>query len=206
MKRTILIHYHEINLKRNNRRWFENHLQQNVISLLKGLELSWVRRFGGRLLIALTPDSPVEEITRRLKRVFGIANFAVTWEVAADIEAIRSGLSELIPTASFQTFKIEARRGTKDFHLNSQQLNEQLGALVQEITKAEVRLDKPEAVFFVEIVSDKAFLYLEKIPGSGGLPSGTGGKVLCLLSGGIDSPVSAYRLMRRGAGFFTLTT
>ena len=198
MKRTIVIHYHEINLKRNNRKWFENHLYQNVLSLLTGLQYRSVRRFGGRLLIALAPDSSIEEITSRLKRAFGIANFAVAWEVPPDIEAIRAGLSDLVPTRSFSSFKIDARRGTKNFPLNSQQLNEQLGAFVQEITKAEVRLDKPETVFFVELVSDRAFLYTEKIPGAGGLPTGTGGKVLCLLSGGIDSPVSAYRLMRRG--------
>ena len=198
MKRTIVIHYHEINLKRNNRKWFENHLYQNVLSLLAGLKYRSVRRFGGRLLIALAPDSSIEEITSRLKRAFGIANFAVAWEVPPDIEAIRAGLSDLVSIRSFSSFKIDARRGTKNFPLNSQQLNEQLGAYVQEITKAEVRLDKPEAVFFVELVSDRAFLYTEKIPGAGGLPTGTGGKVLCLLSGGIDSPVSAYRLMRRG--------
>jgi len=198
VKRTIVIHYHEINLKRNNRKWFENHLYQNVLSLLAGLKYRSVRRFGGRLLIALAPDSSIEEITSRLKRAFGIANFAVAWEVPPDIEAIRAGLSDLVSIRSFSSFKIDARRGTKNFPLNSQQLNEQLGAYVQEITKAEVRLDKPEAVFFVELVSDRAFLYTEKIPGAGGLPTGTGGKVLCLLSGGIDSPVSAYRLMRRG--------
>jgi len=198
VKRTILIHYHEINLKRNNRAWFETHLHQHVTSLLKGLKYQSAQRFSGRLLIELTPDSPIEEITHRIGRAFGIANFAVTWEVAAEFEAIRSGLAELIPKISFESFKIDTRRGTKDFPLNSQQLNQQLGSYVQEITKAKVRMENPDAVFFVEIVRSRAFLYLRKIPGPGGLPSGTGGKVLCLLSGGIDSPVAAYRLMRRG--------
>ncbi len=198
MKRTILIHYHEINLKRNNRAWFEKHLHQNVTSLLRGLKHKSVQRFAGRLLIELTPDSPAEEITRRMEMVFGIANFALSWEVAAELEAIRAGLADLIPAISFDSFKIDTRRGTKDFPLNSQQLNKQLGAFVQEITGAAVRMENPDAVFFVEIVGSRAFLYLRRIPGSGGLPSGTGGKVLCLLSGGIDSPVAAYRLMRRG--------
>lgn len=198
MKRTILIHYHEINLKRNNKAWFETHLHQNVISLLKGLKYKSVQRFKGRLLLELVTDSPIEEIARRVGMVFGIANFAATWEVAAEIEAIRSGLAELIPTISFDSFKIDARRGTKDFPLNSQQLNQQLGSFIQEITGAKVRMENPDAVFFVEIVGSRVFLYLRKIPGAGGLPSGTGGKVLCLLSGGIDSPVAAYRLMRRG--------
>jgi len=104
----------------------------------------------------------------------------------------------LVSTARFGSFKIDARRGTKDFPLNSQEMNQQLGAFVQGLTGADVRMENPDAVFYVEIVRSRAFLYLSKVPGAGGLPSGTGGKVLCLLSGGIDSPVAAYRLMRRG--------
>ncbi len=198
VKRTILIHYHEINLKGNNRGWFEARLHQHIISLLKDLPYHSVQRYAGRLLIGLLPESPIEEITRRLRMVFGVANLAVAWEVPAEIEALRSGLAQLIPIAHFQSFKIDARRGTKDFPLDSQQLNQQLGAFVQGITKAKVQLEDPDATFFVEIVGARAFLYLSRIPGGGGLPSGTGGKVLCLLSGGIDSPVAAYRMMRRG--------
>jgi tRNA uracil 4-sulfurtransferase len=198
VKQTILIHYHEINLKGNNRGWFENHLQQHIVLLLKGLACGSVQRFAGRLLIEMKADSPVHEITRRLKMAFGIANLIVAWEVPAELASIQSGLTELVSKTRFQSFKIDARRGTKDFPLNSQQLNQQLGAFVQELTKADVKMENPDAVFFVEIVSNRAFLYLLKIPGAGGLPSGTGGKVVCLLSGGIDSPVAAYRMMRRG--------
>ncbi len=198
MKRTILIHYHEISLKGNNRGWFEAHLQQHVVSLLNGLAYASVQRFAGRLLIELNSESPLEEITNRLKMVFGVANLAVALEVAAEMESIRSGLLELAPGLSFRSFRIDARRGTKDFPLNSQQLNQRLGAFVQEFTGADVRMENPDAVFFIEIVGARAFLYLSKIPGSGGLPSGTGGKVLCLLSGGIDSPIASYRMMRRG--------
>ena len=198
MKRTILLHYHEINLKGNNRAWFEAHLQQHVTAALKGLPCGSIQRFAGRLIVELYPDSPIEEITNRLKSVFGVANLVAAWEVAADMDSIQSGLRELVPTISFESFRIDARRGTKDFPLNSQQLNQQLGAFVQGLTGAAVRMDKPAVVFFVEIVAGRAFLYISKIQGSGGLPSGTGGKVLCLLSGGIDSPVAAFRLMRRG--------
>jgi tRNA uracil 4-sulfurtransferase len=193
-----VIHYHEINLKGNNRGWFEAHLQQHVGSLLKGLAHGSIQRFAGRLAIGLLEDSPIEEITRRLKMVFGVANFVVAWEVTADIEAIQAGLSDLIPLVHFQSFRIDTRRGTKDFPLNSMQLNQQMGGFVQDITKANVRMENPDAVFYIEIVSGRAFLSLSKIPGAGGLPSGTGGKVLSLISGGIDSPVASYRMMRRG--------
>jgi tRNA uracil 4-sulfurtransferase len=198
VKQTILIHYHEINLKGNNRGWFENHLQHHIVLLLKGLACGSVQRFAGRLLIEMNEESPVDKITRRLKMAFGVANLIVAWEVPAELGSIQSGLTELVSKTNFQSFKIDARRGTKDFPLNSQQLNQQLGAFVQELTKADVKMENPDAVFFVEIVSSRAFLYLSKIPGAGGLPSGTGGKVVCLLSGGIDSPVAAYRIMRRG--------
>ncbi|MBN1568488.1 MAG: tRNA 4-thiouridine(8) synthase ThiI [Acidobacteria bacterium] len=198
MKQTIVIHYHEINLKGKNRGWFENHLHQNVVSALKGLQYNSVQRFAGRLLIELNPESSFEEITSRLKAIFGIANFAVAWEVAAEMDALQAGLAEIIPKIVFQSFKINSRRGTKNFPLDSQQLNQRLGAYVQNLTKAAVRMENPDAVFFVEIVGGRTFLYLSKLPGAGGLPSGTGGKVLCLISGGIDSPVAAFRMMRRG--------
>jgi thiamine biosynthesis protein ThiI len=198
VKRAVLIHYHEINLKGNNRGWFETHLQQHVTSLLKGLACGSIQRFAGRLRIELTPESPVEEIARRLSMVFGVANLVVAREVPAEMDSIQSGLAELVAETSFQSFKIDARRGTKDFPLDSMQLNRRLGTFVQQATNAAVRMESPDAVFYVEIVNNRAFLYRTKIPGAGGLPSGTGGKVLCLLSGGIDSPVAAYRMMRRG--------
>jgi len=116
----------------------------------------------------------------------------------ADLEAVRNALPALLQERRFQSFKMDSRRGTKDFPLNSQQLNEELGGFVQALTGASVRLEKPDLTIFLEIVGKRAFLYFNKIAGAGGLPSGTGGKVLCLLSGGIDSPVASYRLMRRG--------
>jgi tRNA uracil 4-sulfurtransferase len=198
VKRTIIIHYHEINLKGNNRGWFETQLQRHVTALLSDVEHSVIQRFASRLCIELTDNSPIDEITHRLRMVFGVANFTVAWEVEAEFEAIKTGLAELIPLTSFESFKIDARRGTKEFPMDSQQLNQQLGAFVLDRAQAKVRMENPDTVFHVEIVKRRAFLSLSKILGAGGLPSGTGGKLLCLLSGGIDSPVAAYRMMRRG--------
>lgn len=150
------------------------------------------------MFVRLAPESPVAEIEDRLKHVFGVANFASAWEVPADMDSIRTTLAALVKERSFRSFKIEARRGTKDFPLNSQQINEQLGAMVQQLTGAAVRLEEPDQACYVEIAGPSAYLYFERIPGCGGLPTGTGGRVLCLLSGGIDSPVAAFRMMRRG--------
>jgi thiamine biosynthesis protein ThiI len=198
MRSTIVVHYHEINLKGNNRGWFEKRLQDHVISLLRDTPHGGIQRSGGRMFIPLRKDSPVEEIVSRLKTVFGVANFAVAREVKADLDAIKETLAALVEDRIFETFKMETRRGTKDFPLNSQQLNEELGRFVQNQTAKAVRLKDPDLTCFVELVGKNGYVYFEKIAGGGGLPCRTGGKVLCLLSGGIDSPVAAFRLMRRG--------
>ncbi len=198
MRRAILIHYHEISLKGNNRGWFETRLHQHVRALLQDLPHGGIERLTGRMFVRLEPASPIEEIEIRLRRVFGVANFASAWEVPADMESIRAALADLVRERSFRSFKIAARRGTKNFPLTSQQINEDLGHMVQGLTGAAVRLEAPEQVCYVEIAGASAYLYFERIPGSGGLPTRTGGNVLCLLSGGIDSPVAAFRMMRRG--------
>lgn len=198
MNQVVVAHYHEINLKGNNRGWFETRLHRHVESLLRDLPHNGVQRFAGRLLVSLNADSPVQEVERRLRWASGIANLAFAWEVPAELEAIRSALGILLRERSFTSFKIDTRRGTKDFPLNSQQMNQELGQFVLELTGAKVRMENPDLTCFVEIVGARAFLYFARIPGGGGLPASTGGKVLCLLSGGIDSPVAAFRMLRRG--------
>jgi thiamine biosynthesis protein ThiI len=198
MNQVILIHYHEISLKKSNRGWFENRLQQHIEALLRDTPHGRIERFAGRMAIGLSPDSVVEEITTRLRAVFGIANLAAAHEVRADLETIASLLERLLEEKKFRSFKIDARRATKDFPLDSQQINQELGRRVQKLTGAAVSMEHPELTCYVEIVRQRAFLYFDKIPGGGGLPAGTGGKVVCLLSGGIDSPVAAFRLIRRG--------
>ena len=198
LNRVILIHYHEINLKRNNRSWFENRLKLHMESLLDDLPHEGIRKFAGRMILRLNKESPADEFVRRIRTVFGIANFALASQLPADLEAIQAGLEGILSRRPFNSFKIDARRGTKEFPLNSQQLNETLGAFVRERYPVPVRMKNPDLTCFVELVGTQAFLYTEKTPGAGGLPMTTGGNVLCLLSGGIDSPVAAFRLMRRG--------
>ncbi len=198
VRKAVLIHYHEINLKGKNRGWFESRLHKNIETMLHGLPHNGARRFAGRMVVDLSEEAVAQDFEIRLRRAFGVANFAIAWRVPADFEVIRSSLAGLIEEKSFRSFKVDARRGTKDFPLNSQQLNEQLGGFIQDLTGAAVDLERPELTCHVEIAGPEAFLYFGKIQGGGGLPALTGGRVVALISGGIDSPVAAYRMMRRG--------
>jgi len=198
VRESILIHYHEINLKRGNRGWFESRLQQHIQSLLRDLPHDGVARPGGGMEISLSAQSPAAEIKRRLGWVSGIANYAHAWHVPASMDEIRAALAVILDNLRFSSFRIDTRRGNKSFPLNSQQINEELGRFVQERSGAAVRLEHPELTCFVEITGRRAFIYTLKLPGLGGLPPRTGGRVLCLISGGIDSPIAAFRMMRRG--------
>lgn len=198
LQQAFLIHYHEIGLKKGNRGWFESRLERHIGALLRDLTHAGIRRRSGRMIVILSDESAAAEIERRLRWTPGIANFARCWEVESGLEPIRAALAALTDNLGFRTFRIETRRATKDFPLTSQQLNEDLGRLVQQRSGAAVRLDDPELTCFVEIAGARAYIYFHKIPGLGGLPPRTGGTAVCLISGGIDSPVAAFQLLRRG--------
>lgn len=194
----FLIHYHEIGLKGKNRRWFEQRLVTNIQRALADVPIGAVRRLTGRIVLDLKPDTPREIVTERLRQVFGIANFSEAACVRADMEAIREAVWALAEDTEFESFKIATKRSDKAFPLNSVQINQQLGAYVQERTGAAVRMADPDLTCFVELSQQGVFVYGEKVSGPGGLPVGVGERAVSLLSSGIDSPVASYRLMRRG--------
>lgn len=198
MQRYIICHYHEIGLKKNNRAFFENRLLRNIERALSGLSFQSVRRISGRLIVALAPDSPIEDLGARLQKVFGLVSYSPAWLSAQDLDSLKENLGRLIRDRQFETFRIQARRAQKSFPLNSQQLNEQLGAFVLQNTGKRVQLEGPDLTCYVEIVEKYAFVYFEKFRAPGGLPVSSSGKVVVLVSGGIDSPVAAYKMMKRG--------
>ena len=151
MNQIILIHYHEISLKKSNRGWFENRLQQHIESMLRDTPHERIERFAGRMAIVLSSGSSVEEITKRLRGVFGIANLAPAYEARADLETIASLLERLLQERKFRSFKIDARRATKDFPFDSQQINQELGRRVQKLTGAAVSMEHPELTCYIEI-------------------------------------------------------
>ena len=198
MKCYFICRYHEIALKKNNRAFFENRLCRNIEKALNDLSFRAVRRISGRIIVELSSDSPIEEMGLRLQEVFGVVSCSPAWRSAQDIESLENNLWQLVSQREFETFKIQARRSDKGFPFSSQQLNERLGAFILQKSGKRVQLSRPDLTCYVDLVEKYGFLYFERFKGAGGLPSSVSGKVVVLLSGGIDSPVTAYRIMKRG--------
>ena len=198
MNRFFVIHYNELGLKKGNRDYFENALCANINHSLENCGAERPRRISGRILLPLKAEADVPEIKKRLSRVFGIANFAEAWASPQAVENLQTNAWALIEGRSFNSFRIEARRGDKTFPLTSVEINQRVGAFVKDRSPARVDLENPELTCWIEIVEKYALIYVERLPGPGGLPVGTSGKVVVLLSGGIDSPVAAWKMIKRG--------
>lgn len=197
--RVLLAHYQEVALKGQNRPWFLRHLAGNVRDALTGLDVGPVRLPMGRLEIELGPATDVAEARRRLRTVCGLANFAVAGVTTPDVDAITAAVLRDLPRdRPVASFRVEVRRAHKQFPIASPDVERAVGSRVQDETGWRVDLSNPAFVVWVEIVPRRAYYYFAREPGAGGLPVGTGGRVLVLLSGGIDSPVAAWRMIRRG--------
>ncbi len=194
----LVVHYHEIALKARNRPFFVNRLVQNLKRATADLPVGRIRKLTGRVVLELGDECSAGPVADRIRQVFGVANCSVAYRSALTLDALQETAERALTGRSFQTFRVTARRAYKAFPLTSQQLNEALGTFVLGRFPTRVDLKNPELTLFIEILPTQAFLYLEKVPGPGGLPVGVAGRVLALISGGIDSPVAAYRMMRRG--------
>jgi tRNA uracil 4-sulfurtransferase len=194
-----IVHYHEISLKRGNRPLFLRHLQANIRRAIGDLGPARIVQLTGRIMLDLTGHADPAAVRERLSRVAGIANIALAERTGTQMEALKASVARAITGRAFRTFRITARRAFKTFPLTSVELNRELGAHVLEL-RPDVRVDlhHAELEVRVEVLPGEAFVYPERSPGPGGLPIGTGGTVAALLSGGIDSPVAAWRLMKRG--------
>jgi len=193
----VVVHYEEIGTKGKNRSMFEKKLVDNIRSSLSKNSYESIKRSYGRILIELKLDNKVD-IKEILKKISGIANFSFAVKAELDIEDIKKELLKIAEKNKEKTFRISSRRGHKEFPYDSQKLNEELGAYLVEKCDMKVSLSKPEIAFFVEVTEKGAFIYTDKIKGIGGLPVGATGKVVSLISGGLDSPVAAWKMFRRG--------
>ena len=195
----VLIHYGEVGLKGQNRPRFINTLIRNIEDRLRGLDVRVDRRRSGRILLRLGPQARWPEVAARLQTVFGIVYFARAWRVPLDMEALEKAVLERLPPRENITFAVRARRANKQFPLNSMEINRRLGAAVVNATGWKVNLRQPDLPIHVEVLYKEIFFYFERVEGPGGLPVGVSGLAINLLSGGIDSPVAAWRMLRRGA-------
>lgn len=196
---SVLVHYSEVALKGKNRTWFVGRLVRHIHGALAGLHIKEVRTPIGRVEIVLGKEEVLPEVLARLKHVFGIANYAVATRVPLDFEGMAEAVvSRLPPQESAKTFRVFVRRADQKFPIPSPELARDLGSKVWHARGWKVDLDHADLVIRVEIVPGAAFLYMGREDGAGGLPTGTGGRLVALLSGGIDSPVAAWRMMRRG--------
>lgn len=198
MQQYIVIHYGEIALKLGNRRFFERKLLENIRKALKELGEIWLRHFHGRIIILVEENYDLDLIKEKLQKVFGIEYFAFTWNSEQDLDVIKKDLYSLIKKKKFKTFRITVRR-SQPFPLTSQEIAEELGAFVKRKMKKKVDLENFDLNCYVDIIDNFVFLYFEKIQGRGGLPVGVSGPLVCLISGGIDSPVAANLMQKRGA-------
>jgi tRNA uracil 4-sulfurtransferase len=194
----VVVHYHEISLKGGNRPLFLRRLGRNLVQATAGCGVRGVRRLPGRLVLDLEASADLALIRERVAAVFGIAYFAPALSLPPEWGAVQRSVLQLLEGRSFESFRITARRTFKVFPMPSDQINRELGALVLQHFPTRVNLTEPALTVRVDLLPREAFVFVDRVPGPGGLPVGVSGRVTALLSGGIDSPVAACRLQKRG--------
>jgi tRNA uracil 4-sulfurtransferase len=208
-KPVIVVHYHEIWLKGGNRRYFLSKLHTALKRALEGLPVERILRPGDRLLIEFGEGAPVEEAIARIERVFGVAFYAVARVIPRggedDLAALGRAAWDEVRAEKFGTFAVRAKRSDKTFPYHTSEIEISVGQYLVDQLRAErrdarVKLNNPDLTCRVEIPPGPSLLvYARKIPGAGGLPPNTAGRLTCLLSGGFDSAVAAHKMMKRGA-------
>src|SRR5688500_18664872 len=195
---SIVIHYQEIALKGKNRPWFMSRLVRNLCQAVSDLDVTSVRALMGRIEMVLGPTASPGAVGDRIRRTFGVANFSYAGRTRLDLDEIAAAILEDLGERTCDSFRVSVRRADKRFPLTSPQAEREIGGRIKEARGWRVDLERADLVIHVELLTNDAFYFFGKEKGAGGLPTGTAGRVACLLSGGIDSPVAAHRMMKRG--------
>ena len=203
-QRICLVHYHEIGLKGRNRSVFEKRLVKNVEALLDGYPIVTVHRISGRLCVFLKEGTPLDvasSVSDALRLVPGVARVSCGFKCERDLKVMGEvAVNALAECDEFHTFKVHARRNHTDFETDSMAMNQIIGSdLCDAFPDKKVKMKDPDVTVTVEVVQNASYIYARSERGIGGLPVGSSGTVVCLLSSGIDSPVALWHLARRGA-------
>ena len=199
MEQHVLVRfYHEIALKGSNRPWFLRHMGANLRHALSGAGVGRIRWSSMMASFPVAGEEQWELVRSRLEGLIGVERFARAVRVEPTLDAIKAAIPALLEGRRPASFRIAARRADKRFPMTSPEINRVLGAYVQELTGWPVDLKTAEFTLYAQLTDREALLSAESLPGPGGMPVGVGGHVAALLSGGIDSPVAAYQMMRRG--------
>ena len=201
----ILVHYAgEVGIKGKNRPFFEKKLLDNIRSSIRKIGYKKLKKTYRQIIIEPNNESDIEKLTIKLKNIPGISYFCISESCDLNIEEIKENALKICKKLNPKTFCISTRRSNKNFNLNSQQINEIVGKYLIDKLNLKVDLEKQDIVIFIEILQDKIYLYTKKIQGLSGLPVGVTGKLMALISGGIDSPVAAFKMMTRGCSMVLL--
>lgn len=194
----VVVHYSEIGLKGENRIFFEKKLAENLKSQLKLNGSGKVLRRYGRLIIEYNKKIRESLLAEKLRFVPGVSSFSFAKKTSHDIKEIKKTVLDLISDKKFDSFRVTARRSNKRFPLSSQEINEKVGETVRKKAHKKVDLKNFDLNIYLEITEKETYVYTRKNHGISGLPVGSSGKVICSLSGGIDSPVASFMAMKRG--------
>ena len=200
-ERLCLVHYHEIGLKGKNRSTFENQLVTNLHRALKAFPILSVSRISGHIAVETEDRRASEELAAAIRRVPGVARVSLAYKCGLDEgEYCAAAVRALSEAGEFETFKVHARRSSTTYERHSLEMNRLVGAvLCESFPEKKVDVHHPDVTVVVHVVQGNTFVYAASAPGVGGLPVGTAGKVVTLLSSGFDSPVATWMVGRRGA-------
>lgn len=203
-QRICLVHYHEIGLKGHNRKSFEQRLLNNLEALLDPFPIVTIHRISGRLCVFLkegTSSDVALDAASHIASVPGVARVSCGFKCDRDLDQMtEAGVAAMAEAGDIASFKVSARRAHTDFPVGSQDMNRIIGGRLSDAyPQVAVKMKDPDVVVSIEVVQNAAYVCARTQRGIGGLPVGSSGKVVSLLSSGIDSPVASWRMARRGA-------
>lgn len=200
-KRVCLVHYHEIGLKGKNRATFENQLVNNLHRALRGHGVESIKRVSGHILVSFASGQATMDQARVIAQVPGVARVSLAYLCGLDeTEYCAAAVQALGEAGPFETFKVHARRSSTSYELHTLDIHRLVGGVLCEaFPTKKVQMHDPDVIVYVLVVQGSVYVYAASMVGVGGLPVGTAGKVVTLLSSGFDSPVATWMVGRRGA-------